>query len=395
MKIAWILNSYGLDSGAITGSPIRFHAISSRWQREMPEVEQVLVTTSGGERVLRSIGSTVPIIRVPASLVLGKEPFKCKAFRLWSYFITMAHAILVKSKYPKADLVITVSDYFCDVGPASIMKRRNPGERWIAWIHHKELHPSRRPGIRLFNEMTWRMQEWSFRRIARDADQAWVYDTDAGEFIEKRLMELGLPTERIRKMLNGIDGGLIAKVPDSVKTVDAVMIGVRPNKGSLDVVPIWKLVQRIRPGTTLRLMGGMAGEESLSKLIRKEGLENVIEIFKPSAGWLPFDAYVAKIKESRLLFAPSHEEGWGIALCEAMACGVPVVAYDLPVYRRIFGKALEAVQEGNFPAYAETICQLLDDTNRYEALKKRGQACAMQYDWDAVAHDDLLAAKVE
>lgn len=26
----------------------------------------------------------------------------------------------------------------------------------------------------------------------------------------------------------------------------------------------------------------------------------------------------------------NYEEGWGIAACEAMACGLSVVAYDLP-----------------------------------------------------------------
>jgi len=388
MKIVWILNSYGLDSGAITGSPIRFHAISSRWQRMRPDLEQVLVTTSGGERVLRSVGCTLPIVRVPASFFLSKEPFKIKAFRLWSYFLTSFHAYLVRGRYPEADVVITVSDYFCDVAPAAMMKRKGRAARWVSWIHHKELHPSQRPGNRLFNELTWRMQEWSFTRIAHNADQAWVLDSDAGDLCARRLQEMGMPPNRLRKMLNGIDVGPIACVPEPVKQVDAVMIGVRPNKGSLDVVPVWKIVQSIRPGTTLRLMGGMAGEENLAKDIRREGLENLIEIFKPKEGWAPFNVYVEKIKQSRILFAPSHEEGWGIAVCEAMACGVPVVAYDLPVYRRVYGDALVTVPEGDYPAFAKALCDLLDNPARHGQAMERGHRCAEKYDWDTVAQSD-------
>lgn len=388
MHIVWILNSYGLDSGAITGSPIRFHAISSRWQNEVPGIKQVLVTTSGGERVLRSVGCTLPIVRVPAALVLKREPFTFKAFRLWSYWVTAFHAWLTGARYPGADLVITVSDYFCDVAPAALMRRRGRAKRWIAWIHHKELHPSRRPGNRVFNELTWRMQEWSFRRIARLADQAWVLDSDAGDLCAQRLQELGMPEGRIRKMLNGIDVGPIARVPEPAKRVDAVMIGVRPNKGSLDVVPVWKHVSELRPGTTLVLMGGMAGEDALAKHIRKEGLEGVITIFKPAEGWLPFDAYVRTIKSARILFAPSHEEGWGIAVCEAMACGLPVVAYDLPVYRRVYGGALVTVPEGDPRVFAEAICGLLDDADRFTDCVKRGRDCAGRYDWDRVARND-------
>ena len=395
MKIVWVLNSYGLDSGAVTGSPIRFHAISSRWQKNVSGIEQMLLTTSGGERVLRGVGCTLPILRVPASLVLKREPFKIKAFRLWSYFVTVFHAHLFKSVLPETDLVITVSDYFCDVAAACIIKRKKAKTRWVAWIHHKELHPSKRPGNPLFNAITWRMQEWSFKKIARFADQAWVYESDAGDLCERRLLELGMPKERIRKMQNGIDVGPIACVPDTHKTTDAVMIGVRPNKGSLDVVPVWKHVQAIRPGTTLLLMGGMAGEEALAKHIHKEGLDRVISIFKPADGWLPFDAYISKIKSARILFAPSHEEGWGIAVCEAMACGLPVVAYDLPVYRRVYGDALIPIPENDHVAFAQAIVNLLNDQGHFISYMERGRKSAAKYDWDRVASDDFEAVSAD
>ncbi len=389
MKIIWILNGYGLDSGAITGGPIRFHAVSSRWQKSHSGLEQVLVTTSGGEKVLRSMGCCFPFVRVPSALVFKREPFK--AFRIWSYLVTSADALLFPARLPQGDVVITVSDYFCDIVPAVVSKRRTSGMRWIAWIHHKERHPTERPGNRLFNEITWRIQEWSFRKIAKYADQAWVLDSDAGDEVAQRLKELGMPQERILKMRNGIESGPISQSPDRNKTVDVVMIGVRPNKGSLDVVPVWKIVQQVRPGTTLRLMGGMAGEVNLQKHIKQEGLEKLIEIFKPENGWVPFDEYLAKVKEARLLFAPSHEEGWGIALCEAMACGLPVVAYDLPVYRRVYGEALVTVREGDHRGFALKICALLDDREAYESRRLIGFECALRYGWDALAEQDWSA----
>lgn len=392
MTITWILNGCGLESGSITGSPIRFQAVSSRWQASRTGVVQTLVTTSGGERMLRKMGCAMPAVGLPASFLLKEEPFK--VFRFWSYAVTSCASLFLRRRLPQADVEITVSDYFCDIVPALLMKRRRSQMRWIAWIHHRERTPSERPGNRLVNEITWRMQAWSFRQIARHADQAWVLDSDAGDEIAAYLRSLGMAAGRIRKMRNGIDLSAIQHVPEPDKRVDAVMIGIRPNKGAFDIVPVWKEVQRLRPGTTLRLMGGMAGEGAVMEQIAREGLSNVIKVFKPEGGWLPSESYFAKVKEARLLFAPSHEEGWGIALCEAMACGLPVVAYDLPVYRRVYGDALATVPEGNYRVFAETICGLLDDPGLSAALVKRGRVCAAKYDWDAVATEDLNAAGI-
>lgn len=387
MDVVWILNGCGLESGSVTGSPIRFHAVSSRWQAARPGLEQVLLTTSGGERMLRKMGCVLQSVRLPASLVLSEEPFK--AFRLWSYCVTAVVALLRWRRLPQAERVITVSDYFCDVVPALLMKRRRQGTRWVAWIHHRERPPSERPGNALVNRVTWRMQIWSFRKIARHADQAWVLDSEAGDEIAACLLALGMDAGRIRRMRNGIDLSAVTAVPEPEKRVDAVMVGVRPNKGAYDIVPVWREVQRIRPGTTLRLMGGMAGEGPVLGQIAEEGLASVIEVFRPEGGWLPPEAFYTKMRQARLLFAPSHEEGWGIALCEAMACGLPVVAYDLPVYRRVYGGSLAVVCEGDARSFAEKICAVLEDGTLYRSLAEAGRQCASQYDWDMIAAQDL------
>jgi len=295
---------------------------------------------------------------------------------------------------PKSDVVITVSDYFCDIIPAMSLKRTF-NAKWIAWIHHCEANPASRPGSRTVNTITSKMQAWSFKRIARHADAAWINDTVAGDEIERRLLALGMPAKRIRRMKNGVDASAINACgePQAGKSVDAMMIGVRPNKGMHDIIPIWERLCALRPGTTLSLTGGMSGEAGLEREIARRGLP--IRMDRPNTGgFLPASEYYAKIKEARILFAPSHEEGWGIAVCEAMAAGLPVVAYDLPAYRKIYEGAYVPVPCFDHDAFARSIAAILNDSTQFAEMKERGLATAMRYDWNRIAEDDEASLRM-
>ena len=392
-SILWILNGCGLEGRGITGGPVRFHEVSKRFAADGRV--QHLLTTPGGKTMQTTLGCQLPMTVVPASLLLRSEP--CRPFRFWSYLVTSILWRFRASKLPKSDVLITVSDYFCDIIPALALKRRT-GAKWIAWIHHCETDPKERPGNRLVNELTYRMQRWSFKRIAAHADSAWINDTLAGDEIERRLLALGMPKSRIRRMQNGIDLSAIQSAtpieqsnnPNN-QTIpsDAVMIGVRPNKGLHDIIPIWQMVNKLRPGTTLTLMGGMSGEAEVVKEI--ERLKLPITVFKPENGFLPAADYYAKIKEAKILFAPSHEEGWGIAVCEAMAAGLPVIAYDLPAYRKIYPGAYAAVPCFDQAMFAHAVARILNDPAEYDRLQNLGRICASQYDWNAIAAADSAA----
>ena len=407
-SILWILNGCGLEGRGITGGPVRFHEVSKRFAADGRV--QHLLTTPGGKTMQTTLGCALPMTVVPASLLLRSEP--CRPFRFWSYLVTsllwhfsrgggVSPALwrLRASKLPKSDVLVTVSDYFCDIIPALTLKKRT-GAKWIAWIHHCETNPKTRPGNRLVNELTYRMQRWSFKRIAKFADSAWINDTLAGDEIERRLLALGMDKSKIRRMQNGIDLAAISSAPSptfehsehsNIQTFppDAVMIGVRPNKGLHDIIPIWQMVQKLRPGTTLALMGGMSGETEVVKEIAARKLP--IAVFKPENGLLPAADYYAKIREAKILFAPSHEEGWGIAVCEAMALGLPVVAYDLPAYQKIYRGAYKAIPCFDFDAFAKAIVQTLDDASESARLRSLGTACAARYDWSAIAAKDAAA----
>lgn len=387
MKILWVLNGCGLEGRGITGAPVRFHEVAKRFS-EMG-AEQLVMTTLGGREMLKSLGCQLPMEVIPASILLKREPWV--GFRLWSYIVSalrwrtkgVASQLSGEGK-DKWDCVISVSDYFCDTIPAAAIKRAT-GAKWVAWIHHCETEPTKRPGNRLVNEITYRIQRWSFKKIAAEADMAWINDTLAGDEIDSRLKSFAMNSERIRRMQNGIDFDIIESVGDSSqKEFDAVMVGARPNKGLFDIIPIWKRVCEYRPGTSLLLMGGMSAAEETIAEIKRLGLPVTVE-----RGFLARADYFKRMKSARVMFAPSHEEGWGMAVGEAMACGLPVVAYDLAAYQKIYPAAYLSVKCFDQEEFAKKIVGIVDDAAQLSVVKSVGEAVVGKYSWKVIAENDL------
>ena len=93
-------------------------------------------------------------------------------------------------------------------------------------------------------------------------------------------------------------------------------------------------------------------------------------------------------KSIALYVAPNTGgESFGIILGEAMACGTPIIASDLPAFKALLdgGKYGRLFESENSESLSAAMNDLLSDTNKRIELGKLGFEKAQELDWERVA----------
>ena len=100
------------------------------------------------------------------------------------------------------------------------------------------------------------------------------------------------------------------------------------------------------------------------------------------------EVLAAVYRRADLVLMPSEREGFGLPLAEALACGTPVVASDIPALREVGGDTVLYVPPGDALALAravETLIGQREDVTTWTTRRQVGIARARQFSWAAGA----------
>jgi glycosyltransferase involved in cell wall biosynthesis len=138
----------------------------------------------------------------------------------------------------------------------------------------------------------------------------------------------------------------------------------------------------------LRLV--IIGDE-LSKYpaVRRAVLSSRVEASVRFLGFVPRETLRVFYRGAAAFAFPSLYEGFGLAPLEAMACGTPVIASNLPSLVEAVGDAAELVSPDNVFDIARGIRDVLLDNNRRDSLSAAGLAQARRFHWDSTAQQVL------
>ncbi len=260
---------------------------------------------------------------------------------------------LLRSIGPE-DTVYAVTDYWCDSLPAICSRA---GRK--AMVFHMEsptfgeILRKTRPDVqagRLASFHYWLSQNFSLRAFRECSSKHLFY---LHPQMRARLLDLGYRCGEISPISYGVDTTLAGTVASQEKRYDVCWIGrVHRQKGIDDLLATLESLARGVPGFRALLMGKV--EPLLRPRVEALGLGDRVEF----SGFVSEADKVRLFKSSRLFLMPSRHEGSPRVVGEALVCGVPVLAYDLPTYKPVFGDLARYVPSfdlGAFQAAAEAI----------------------------------------
>jgi glycosyltransferase involved in cell wall biosynthesis len=274
--------------------------------------------------------------------------------------------------------IYSSSDFFPDTIPSFLCKSKK--NRWVQSIFHFYLKPSEREGNYFKNFLAYYAQKFSFFLIKKKSDRIIVIN----DLVKDNLVKLGFLEEKIFVSSCGINIDYFDNLSKLDYGYDTVCISrLNPTKGIFDLIEIWKRVCEQRNSSRLAIIGDGRKEiyAKMKHLIKKYDLQNNVDIL----GYLPNDNAYQVVKSSKLFVFPSHEEGWGISIAEAMACKIPVVCWDLELYDTIFADRVDKIEKYNYDAFAEKVLLYLYSDLLCKAQGEENYRFIKKYSWDKVA----------
>ncbi|HQU42937.1 MAG: hypothetical protein B7Z73_02680 [Planctomycetia bacterium 21-64-5] len=249
----------------------------------------------------------------------------------------------------------------------------------------------RAEGAGLTGDCHWQLEAnfgLSIKRRCQKA-QAFVAPSPA---IEHELIVAGYARSRIHYIPNGVaipeprdEADRAAARADLAEADASLAIGnqaplvvytgrLHAMKGLEYVVRAWPSVLKRLPEARLWLVGDGPYRTQLNELIGNLGLWGFVYL----AG--PFDDVEEFLRAADVFVLPSLEEGMSLAVLEAMAIGLPVVASDIPANQAIVEDHVSGrlVPPRDSDRLAATIVELIENRELADALAQEARRQASQ-----------------
>ncbi|HET7302157.1 MAG TPA: glycosyltransferase family 1 protein [Candidatus Saccharimonadales bacterium] len=157
---------------------------------------------------------------------------------------------------------------------------------------------------------------------------------------------------------------------------------LEPRKNVECIIAAYRaLPDKIRQTTSLVLIGGRGwqdeGIREAIKQARKAGEKVVLP------GYVDTEDMAAMYSGAKAFLFPSHYEGFGLPILEAMSCGVPVITANNSSLPEAGGDAALYIEEAtDVKALTDATKKVLTDEKLRQQMIKKGYKQAASFSWD-------------
>ena len=281
------------------------------------------------------------------------------------------------------DAIYSSSIFLEDILPGWLAKIRDRNVKWIVgwWIF---------PPSPFAKENPYRGKMWlrglafyligkvSLFLVKRWADAVFV----TNDLDKKKFERMGFPSDSVLVLKGGVNTNMCIPAQDPI--YDAVFVGrLHPQKGVIQLIDIWERVTKRLPNAKLLIIGIGPLEDEVKKRIRMKGLDKNVEM----AGFKDGIEKMILFSRSRVFLHPVIYDSGGMAPCEAMVCGIPCVAFDLPELRGYYPKGCLKVKPYDLDEFAEKIIKLLTDNVLYRQTANEAKEYCADWGWEKKAKE--------
>jgi len=185
-----------------------------------------------------------------------------------------------------------------------------------------------------------------------------------------------------RILPNGVDTAVFKPEGHHLEGLDEeafylIFVGRREPRKGLDVLlEALGFIRETNPEVKLLVVGAEGGTSKEDGVVWLGRLEDEL---------IP-DSY----RSARIMVSPALGwESFGIVLIEAMACGLPVVASDIPGYRAVVEDGVQGILviPGDARALAEALRELIMNEDRRRLMSEAALKRAADFSWDSLVVD--------
>jgi glycosyltransferase involved in cell wall biosynthesis len=355
--------------GPLTGfSGGDMHALRlvQHWNERTPRSALLVAPETVRDKLPPEVRRAMRSIRTPLDRCLAG---------LVSYTLVVAlRTVGATVRAPRASVAVAGSHFFHDVIPVVVHQLRFRS-RPVVYVYH--LVSDMRRG-RSFRSVLSRAGERFSVQLLRRAGALLFVDN---EETRASLTRFGVAPELIASTENAYEPS-VALPPRVTPERPAVLFAGRftEEKGVWDMLELARQI----PGAVVTMIGDGPLRAELLERIRDEGIQNL-----DAPGYVSEEEKWRILRTSSVFAAPSREEGWGIAVGEALTAGLPVVAYDLPAYAHL-GDLPITVPRGDLRAFREAVATLLAQPERLAQERERVHEGATRFPtWQAILEREI------